>query len=159
MRHLNSFLETLGGWSRAQGGKPHPGIPGLMHALRAAAATAVFVFAAAGALRPLTRAGFASPPLRRPSRARLSAAGDDWLEAELSIRALSDAGLGPEATVRGVVRSLQFIDEPSPNAGLERVFDRFTWECRKAVRQGRTLRCCCCYNYRHYSLTNPASLR
>jgi len=128
-----------------------------MHALRAAAATAVFVFAAAGALRPLTRAGFASPPA--PSRARLSAAGDDWLEAELSIRALSDAGLGPEATVRGVVRSLQYIDEPSPNAGLERVFDRFTWECRKAVRQGRTLRCCCCYNYRHYSLTNPASLR
>ena len=58
----------------------------------------------------------------------------DDCEAELSIKALDDvSSLGPAEVVRAVVRSMQYNDTPEPNAGLRRVFDVFTWECRKAV--------------------------
>lgn len=59
---------------------------------------------------------------------------DDWLEAELSIKAFDGMStLGPAQVVRAVVRSLQYNDTPAPNAGLTRVFDAFTWECRKDI--------------------------
>lgn len=44
----------------------------------------------------------------------------------------------PEQVAVACCRSLQWVDYPSPSAGLKRCFDFFTFECRKAVtaRQG-----------------------
>jgi len=48
--------------------------------------------------------------------------------------------LTAETVAQIVVRSLQLVDYPHPLAGLERCFDFFTFDCRKAVtgRQGGT---------------------
>ena len=46
--------------------------------------------------------------------------------------------LDPETLALDCCRSLQWVDYPTKSAGLERCFDNFTFECRKAVtaRQG-----------------------
>uniref|UniRef100_A0A7S2XKT3 Uncharacterized protein n=1 Tax=Attheya septentrionalis TaxID=420275 RepID=A0A7S2XKT3_9STRA len=65
----------------------------------------------------------------------------DWITAEFTLRqfpAEPDPALDPHSLAVWICRSVQFVDYPSSAAGLERIFDFFTWECRKAVtaRQG-----------------------
>jgi len=65
----------------------------------------------------------------------------DWLQAELFLLHCPeepDPTLTPETVARTVARSLQFVDYPYENAGLERCYDFLTFDCRKAVtgRQG-----------------------
>jgi hypothetical protein len=69
---------------------------------------------------------------------------DDWLQAELTLRHAAAAhrfpspDLDAETVALLICRSLQWIDYPTPGAGLERCFDFFTFECRSRVtaRQG-----------------------
>lgn len=78
-----------------------------------------------------------------------SSSVSDWMEAELTLlrataAATTDpvAGPHPDLTAEQVavlcMRSLQFVDHPTPNAGLQRCYPFFTPECRKLVtaRQG-----------------------
>ena len=63
---------------------------------------------------------------------------DDWLEAELSIHpsqfpARPSADLTSEKVALSCLRSLQLVDNPSPGAGLDRIFPHLTWQCRSAV--------------------------
>ena len=65
----------------------------------------------------------------------------DWLTAEFTLLQAPqkpNPSLDALAVATTVARSLQWVDYPTPNAGLERCFDFFSWECRKAVtaRQG-----------------------
>jgi hypothetical protein len=65
----------------------------------------------------------------------------DWIQAELT---LATAPTDPHPDLEAmnvatlVCRSLQFVDYPTPNAGLERCFPFFTHDCRALVtaRQG-----------------------
>jgi hypothetical protein len=65
----------------------------------------------------------------------------DWLTAEFTLLKSPERPtpvLDPVTVATTVVRSLQWVDYPTPNAGLTRCFEFFSWECRKAVtaRQG-----------------------
>ena len=65
----------------------------------------------------------------------------DWLTAEFTLLQAPqkpNPSLDALVVATTVARSLQWVDYPTPNAGLERCFDFFSWECRKAVtaRQG-----------------------
>ena len=82
---------------------------------------------------------------------------NDWIEAELTLRQAPSQPC-PSLTAHQVAiticRSLQWIDYPAQNAGLERCFPFFTYECRKAVtaRQGAdTLE-----RFVQYGLLSPA---
>lgn len=73
--------------------------------------------------------------------ASLQPKDDDWAQAELTVlNAPTEPhpDLTPETVALTICRSLQFVDHPTPNAGLERCFAFFMFECRKAVtaRQG-----------------------
>lgn len=65
----------------------------------------------------------------------------DWLTAEFTLLNSPERPtpvLDPITVATTVVRSLQWVDYPTPNAGLTRCFEFLSWECRKAVtaRQG-----------------------
>jgi len=65
----------------------------------------------------------------------------DWINAELTLLNSStepDPSLDALQVVNLCCRSLQLVDNPTSNAGLERCFPFFSWQCRKAVtaRQG-----------------------
>uniref|UniRef100_A0A7S1Z2H3 Tim44-like domain-containing protein n=1 Tax=Trieres chinensis TaxID=1514140 RepID=A0A7S1Z2H3_TRICV len=62
------------------------------------------------------------------------------MEAELTLRnfpSKPDPSISPELVAVSCCRSLQFVDHPSPDDGLRRIFPFFTWECRKAVTARR----------------------
>lgn len=62
---------------------------------------------------------------------------NDWLEAELTLLNFPfdqpDPALEPLQILQACCRSLQFVDHPTPLAGLARLFPFLTWECRKTV--------------------------
>ena len=65
----------------------------------------------------------------------------DWKEAARILDVLPSepaADLPPDVVAMAVCRSLQWVDYPTPAAGLERCFPFLTWQCRKCVtaRQG-----------------------
>lgn len=65
---------------------------------------------------------------------------DDWIQAEwtlLHAPSFPHPGIPPEMVAKVVTRSLQWVDHPHPNAGLERCFHFLTYECRKAVTARR----------------------
>jgi len=60
----------------------------------------------------------------------------DWLEAELTVHNFPrcpSPDLSAERVAICCLRSLQLVDTPSPSAGLDRIYDFFTWQCRNAV--------------------------
>jgi hypothetical protein len=60
----------------------------------------------------------------------------DWVEAELTLRSAPrepHPGLSPHQVATLCCRSLQWVDYPAENAGLERCYRFFTTECRKLV--------------------------
>lgn len=66
---------------------------------------------------------------------------NDWTEGELTLQNFQPnprPNLTPEAVALSCARSLQFVDYPTENDGLKRVFHYLTLECRKTVtaRQG-----------------------
>ena len=69
----------------------------------------------------------------------------DWVTAEFTLLNAPEEptpDLDAVTVAITVARSLQWVDYPTKNAGLERCFDFFAWECRKAVtarRGGDTL--------------------
>ena len=70
-----------------------------------------------------------------------SGSPSDWITAEFTLLQSPEKPnptLDALAVATTVVRSLQWVDYPTPNAGLERCFAFFSWECRKTVtaRQG-----------------------
>lgn len=64
----------------------------------------------------------------------------DWATGEFTLMNAPE-GPSPELDAMAVaticVRSLQWVDYPTKNAGLERCFDFFAWECRKTVTARR----------------------
>ena len=65
-----------------------------------------------------------------------SSSDKDWMNAELTLLnspTQPDSALDPLEVANICCRSLQLVDKPTPNAGLERCFPFFMWECRKAV--------------------------
>lgn len=64
----------------------------------------------------------------------------DWVTAEFT---LLNAPEGPSPDLDAMevaitcARSLQWVDYPTKNAGLERCFNLFSWECRKTVTARR----------------------
>ena len=65
----------------------------------------------------------------------------DWLTSEFTLLNMPtepSPELSPETVAIACARSLQWVDHPTPNEGLVRVFPFMTWECRKVVtaRQG-----------------------
>lgn len=60
----------------------------------------------------------------------------DWLQGELTIQNFPhepSPNIEPADVLRSIIRSLQFVDHPTPLAGLERIFPFFTWQCRKII--------------------------
>ena len=99
------------------------------------------------------------PPLLQAnlSEDEVSNEESDWMQAELTLRqALTEPSpaLSPETVALTCCRSLQWVDYPTPNAGLARCFDFFTFECRKAVtaRQGGNT----VERFQEYGLLSPA---
>lgn len=66
---------------------------------------------------------------------------NDWNEAERAVSnfpEMPSPDIEPEDVLQSCLRSLQFVDHPTPSEGLKRCFPFFTWMCRKVVtaRQG-----------------------
>lgn len=60
----------------------------------------------------------------------------DWLTSEFTLLNMPtepSPELTPETVAIACARSLQWVDHPTPNEGLVRVFPFMTWECRKVV--------------------------
>lgn len=82
---------------------------------------------------------------------------NDWIEAELTLRQAPSQpcpSLTAHQVATTICRSLQWVDYPTQNAGLERCFLFFTYECRKAVtaRQGGDS----VERFVHYGVLSPA---
>mmetsp|Transcript_21985 Transcript_21985/g.32368 ORF Transcript_21985/g.32368 Transcript_21985/m.32368 type:complete len:289 (+) Transcript_21985:163-1029(+) len=81
----------------------------------------------------------------------------DWIQAELTLlKAPTEPSpdIPPEEIVKMCCRSLQFVDHPTENAGLERCYNFFSFECRKAVtarKGGSSIERFC-----QYGLLSPA---
>jgi len=75
----------------------------------------------------------------------------DWLTAQatlLDIPTYPHPDLSPLHVATTCIRSLQFVDKPRENSGLERCFPFLTWECRKLVtarKGGDTVERFCTY--------------
>lgn len=82
---------------------------------------------------------------------------NDWIEGELTLQKFQpnpSPDLTPETVAISCVRSLQFVDYPKANEGLERIFHYLTYECRKSVtarRGGDTVEAFC-----RHGLLSPA---
>jgi len=96
---------------------------------------------------PSTFAAFCSCRPRTSCRAAATNAEDnhdsnnDWMQAEfflLNCPQEPSPELSAETVAVTVARSLQWVDHPYENAGLERIYNFLTFDCRKAVtgRQG-----------------------
>ena len=60
----------------------------------------------------------------------------DWLQAELTLQKFPSQpspDIEPLDVLRFIIRSLQFVDHPTPSSGLERIFQYIKWECRKII--------------------------
>lgn len=75
------------------------------------------------------------------SYASIGVGSRDWCNSELPmVNAPSEPSpdLSADSVALNCIRSLQWVDNPTPNAGLKRCFNFLTFGCRKAVtgRQG-----------------------
>ena len=87
----------------------------------------------------------------------VSSTESDWMQAELTLRHAPTephVDLSPETVALACCRSLQWVDFPTPCAGLARCFEFFTFECRKAVtaRQGGNT----VERFQEYGVLSPA---
>ena len=60
----------------------------------------------------------------------------DWCNSELALLnapSFPDPELDAEAVALNCIRSLQWVDNPTPNAGLKRCYNFLTYGCREAV--------------------------
>lgn len=70
------------------------------------------------------------------SYAFIEASSRDWCNSELALLnapSFPDPDLDAETVALNCIRSLQWVDNPTPNAGLKRCYNFLTYGCRAAV--------------------------
>lgn len=70
------------------------------------------------------------------SYAFVEANSRDWCNSELALLnapSFPDPDLDAESVALNCIRSLQWVDNPTPNAGLKRCYNFLTYGCREAV--------------------------